>query len=1711
MRASLFRVAVIAGSWLLPTAGLAQSLGLDGPIQEGAGIVSGSGPAGGTELVLVRGGGVVGRGRTDGAGRVQVSVSDLLLAGDVVRLEQPGGGPGQVSADVTVSDVADPPELDEPIFVGSTTLVGRSSEGAGARIAVAIDGVVTATVTTGASGGFTVGGLAALTQNSTVTARVISTADGELRGPSSLAVIVGRTRSQSEPPVILGPVRAGATRVDLSCSELRQSEIRLYADGVEIGSGLTDDQRRLQLTGLAPLAGGVELTARCRNLPLGIGRSAPGAGVIVGAVPDTPPPEIDELFSGGFEITGRHPIPGAVVEAFVDGVPAGTGTVRIDRTWGVSFFQLLGGQAVTARATLTDRLPSTLAGPVIVLRTSQIPFISGPIDEGQTEVRGVALETAGTPVEVFRNGVMIGRAFVDPFFGWSLAPVLPMVAGDVVEARTIAAGLDPSPLSAPVVVRDVADAPRLDAPIRAGASRVSGWSAERPGSQVEIFVNGTVEAVSVTGADGRFDVLVRPNLVAGQRVMARVRPDDELTGPTSEEVWVEGVEQTASAPSLVGPIAAGASLVRGLSTENAGSVVRVFVDGVPVGDTRVDGDGRFQSAVPSLTAGARLTAVALPARKLQSAPSPELIVGGAGRSDPPAVLAPLSRGDRYVRGLSAEPEGARVVVSAGGLPIGSGAVDVRGRFAVPVRALVTGELITATVEDTVGGESESPSSPPITVLGGQVRALAPVLAPFFVVGETVVRGTSLEPPGSVVRILLFETAVAFGTVEADQSFAVPVRPLVLGELVSAAVLANGRALSPRSEARLVGALPTPDPVPSPTLDAPIYAGESEVTGTSSTADGTVISLHLDGRLVATTSVSRGVFRFRGLPVDALPAGARAQAAATLLSGPISRLGRAVVVLDRDDDLDGLSTSVEVRLGTNPFDPDSDDDGVGDLEEVVDPESPRDTDGDGRLDAVDPDDDDDGLLSRHEPAMGTHRLIADTDRDGLPDGVELSGHGDDQRLDPGDTDPSDADTDDDGTGDGDERRLGLDPLDPRSARPVRDVDVDKDGLTDAEERAVGSDPNHPDTDGDGLDDGEELAAGVPGRYDPGLDSFPFDADSDDDGSVDGEDPAPLDRSVVGPQRRDRDGDGVDDAEELRVGTDPRHPDSDGDGLTDLQERLQRTDPLDADTDGGGASDGAEWLRSTQPRDPRDDGAPSLDSDRDGVSDHAEVRQGTTPRFPDSDGDGLRDGQEEVLGSDPTDPDTDRGGVADGVEWRRGTVPTDPVDDFERCGDGDIDRQESCDDGGTSPGDGCDARCAIEPGWVCRGVPSVCDRACGNGRRDPGEGCDDANQIAGDGCDARCAIEAGYSCVGEPSVCTPWCGNGRPDPQEGCDDGNLIPGDGCDASCAIEPGWRCAGVPSRCEPSCGDGRLDPGEACDDGDRDDGDGCDARCAIEPGFGCTGEPSRCRRSCGDGVVTPPEACDDGNTTNLDGCNLACVVEDGWACTGAPSVCRPTCGDGVLDPGEVCDDGNRRPFDGCNLACTIDEGFDCVGAPSVCRRRCGDGRLDADETCDDGGRAGGDGCDPECRVEPGWSCDDAEPSVCAPSCGNGRLDGDETCDDGNPFGGDGCDPVCRVEPGFACVEMPSVCDRDRDEDGVFDRGDNCLSRPNPDQADLDGDGWGDVCDSDTDGDAWVDTWRAGGGAGLLDCRAGPTGGRGGPGLAFALLGLTALLRKRRR
>ncbi len=242
----------------------------------------------------------------------------------------------------------------------------------------------------------------------------------------------------------------------------------------------------------------------------------------------------------------------------------------------------------------------------------------------------------------------------------------------------------------------------------------------------------------------------------------------------------------------------------------------------------------------------------------------------------------------------------------------------------------------------------------------------------------------------------------------------------------------------------------------------------------------------------------------------------------------------------------------------------------------------------------------------------------------------------------------------------------------------------------------------------------------------------------------------------------------------------------------------------------------------------------------------------------------------------------------------------------CGDGAIESTEECDDGNTADGDGCDASCTVEAGYLCNGTPSMCALSCGDGVINGADACDDMNMIDGDGCSSTCAVETGYLCSGTPSVCALTCGDGVINGADVCDDMNTADGDGCSSSCVVEADYLCSGAPSVFVLSCGDGLINEDDICDDMNGIDGDGCSSACTIETGYFCTGEPSVCALSCGDGVINGEDTCDDMNTTDGDGCSSTCTLESGYSCAGAPSVCtevETNCNDSTDNDGDTLTD----------------------------------------------------------------------------------------------------------------------------------------------------------------------------------------------------------------
>ncbi|MHA1738981.1 MAG: S8 family serine peptidase [Candidatus Heimdallarchaeota archaeon] len=300
------------------------------------------------------------------------------------------------------------------------------------------------------------------------------------------------------------------------------------------------------------------------------------------------------------------------------------------------------------------------------------------------------------------------------------------------------------------------------------------------------------------------------------------------------------------------------------------------------------------------------------------------------------------------------------------------------------------------------------------------------------------------------------------------------------------------------------------------------------------------------------------------------------------------------------------------------------------------------------------------------------LNPDLDDDCLLDGMEVNGF-----LNPSNieetfyADPRLGDTDQDGVCDGNETYYSLDPL---------DFDRDDDLISDGNElngyHGYVTDPAKSDTDSDGINDNVEIF----GIYLPSSDNAngtgyiftdPTDSDDDNDSILDGEELIlGSDGYLTDPTDQDTDSDGLDDDDEINIhSTNPSENDTDNDGLIDSDELwIYLTDPTTDDSDNDGLEDYDELF--TYFIDPLDN-----DTDNDNLLDGYEVLTlGTDPDDNDSDNDTILDGEEVILGSDgfitdPLDADTDNDGLDDADEINTyGTDPTDSDSDNDGWSDG-----------------------------------------------------------------------------------------------------------------------------------------------------------------------------------------------------------------------------------------------------------------------------------------------------------------------------------------------------------------------------------------------------------------------------------------------------------
>ncbi len=389
-------------------------------------------------------------------------------------------------------------------------------------------------------------------------------------------------------------------------------------------------------------------------------------------------------------------------------------------------------------------------------------------------------------------------------------------------------------------------------------------------------------------------------------------------------------------------------------------------------------------------------------------------------------------------------------------------------------------------------------------------------------------------------------------------------------------------------------------------------------------------------------------------------------------------------------------------------------------------------------------------------------------------------------------------------------------------------------------------------------------------------------------------------------------------------------------------------------------------------------------------------------------------------------------------------------------------------------------------------------CGNGVLDGGETCDDGNTTSGDGCDSTCKVETvtGDNCTNAQEL-TPVAGTGgtysvkRTGSTVGLtDDVNRCGGTGIRQPDAVYTvtapvdGWmdvtlnRNAYLNLEIATACNLGTSTTGrvtcQTAADGRLPEKYGMAVRAGTQywlfvdagvnnaSGVGSYLLDVQFRpQTCGNDVIEGTEACDDGNTNNGDGCTSTCTLEptptEGNTCATAATfaLAETSTGSGVwagtVTSGTTNLTSNHSSAPPCGATNGKDAWYKIVAPRAgVLIAKVGDTLWDVSLNARPG----------SCTTTTGTStnfitCSNVTPrgneqiafaveegstyyvivdgstksgaftldiSVGPSACGDGVVSSGEACDDGNTSNGDGCSSTCAFEtltgvdtcPGFA-------------------------------------------------------------------------------------------------
>lgn len=413
------------------------------------------------------------------------------------------------------------------------------------------------------------------------------------------------------------------------------------------------------------------------------------------------------------------------------------------------------------------------------------------------------------------------------------------------------------------------DEPSVSGPIAGGATSVSGSSTEADGTVIEVFVDG-VSVGNTTVTVGSW-TLTGLTLTSGEVITATASALGESVSLISNAVVVGSTCTTVPTTSCNSAKGIGGE------TTSAGATIRVYGPDDPAvllatETSKIDNTYLYNCAggTTNCTGGGPncivdgvywVTSEEVSLGKCESAMDTYVCIGTSGSSTAPVIsTSPVLESTTSLSGTG--PVGSSILLYIDGYH--QATTTESGGWTFNGLNLSLGEVIN--VFSIVSGKCISTAAS-VTVTG---VTSAPEVSGPIVSGSTSVSGTSSEPVGTNIEVFVNGSSVGTTTVDAYGNWTLSgLTALNSGDNVKATATATDKTTS--TDSNIVTVLTTSS---APVVTGTYSEGDTQVTGTSATADGTVINVYIDGVLIGTTTVSGNNWSLSGIDANELyPGGA----------------------------------------------------------------------------------------------------------------------------------------------------------------------------------------------------------------------------------------------------------------------------------------------------------------------------------------------------------------------------------------------------------------------------------------------------------------------------------------------------------------------------------------------------------------------------------------------------------------------------------------------------------------------------------------------------------------------------------------------------------------------------------------------------------------------------------------------------------------------